>query len=149
MRKVKKASEKLIKEALEIKNEYIEIRNNSLKKAEEDVIKLVIQIYEKVFYQKVEEDEELIVSLVLNGIDNLEISEKLIIIVSEKDYETIKKSKDIILAKASLIDELDIRVSSDMKKGDCMIETSMGSVDVGVNTQLQEVEDLLKKYIEQ
>ncbi len=52
MRKVKKASEKLIKEALEIKNEYIEIRNNSLKKAEEDVIKLVIQIYEKVFYQK-------------------------------------------------------------------------------------------------
>ncbi len=30
-----------------------------------------------------------------------------------------------------------------------MIETSMGSVDVGVNTQLQEVEDLLKKYIEQ
>ncbi|NMA87261.1 MAG: hypothetical protein GX968_08060 [Tissierellia bacterium] len=143
----KKASEKLIKEALEIKNEYIEIRNNSLKKAEEDVIKLVIQIYEKVFYQKVEEDEELIVSLVLNGIDNLEISEKLIIIVSEKDYETIKKSKDIILAKASLIDELDIRVSSDMKKGDCMIETSMGSVDVGVNTQLQEVEDLLKNIL--
>ena len=139
----KEASEKLIEEALEIKNQYIQIRNQVLKETEKDIIELIITIYEKVLYKKVEEDEELIVSLVLKGIDNLEVSEKLTIIVSQEDYETVEKSKNLILAKASLIDELDIRVNSDMKKGDCMIETSMGSVDVSINSQLEEVKDLL------
>lgn len=143
----KEASQQLIEEALKIKEEYIQIRNQVLRDAEEDIVELVIAIYEKVLYQKVEEDKDLIVSLVLNGLDSLEVSDKLIIIVSEDDYEIVEESKSIILAKASLIDELDIRVNSDMKKGDCMIETSMGSVDVGVNTQLNEVRDLLKNIL--
>lgn len=139
----KRESERLIKEALDIKDGYIQKRNSMLKDLEEDIIQLVIAIYEKVLYQRVEEDEELIVSLVLNGIDNLEISEKLTIIVSKEDYGMVEKSKDIILAKASLIDELDIRINSSMVKGDCILETSKGSVDVSMNNQLDEVKDLL------
>lgn len=136
-------SEKLIKEALDIKNNYIKQKSTLLRDVEEDIIELVISIYEKVLYKRVEEDEDLIVSLVLNGIDNLEISEKLTIIVSKDDYKTVEKSKDIILAKASLIDELDIRINSDMKKGDCILETSKGSVDVSIDDQLSEIKDLL------
>ena len=97
----KDASEKLITEALDIKNNYIKQKSTLLRDVEEDIIELVISIYEKVLYKRVEEDEDLIVSLVLNGIDNLEISEKLTIIVSNDDYEAVEKSKDMILAKAS------------------------------------------------
>lgn len=114
-----------------------------LKDLEEDIIQLVITIYEKVLNKKAEEDEELIVSLILNGIDNLEISERLTIIISQEDYDMVNKSKDIILAKASLIDELDIRINSDMEKGDCILETSKGSVNVSIKNQLDEVRDLL------
>lgn len=146
-REGEEASKKLIEEALEIKEDYIQIRNQALREAEEDIVELIVAIYEKVLYQKVDEDKELIISLVLNGIDNLDISEKLTIIVSQENYEVVEKSKNLILAKASLIDELDIRVSSDMGKGDCMIETSMGNVDVGVNSQLEEVRDLLKNIL--
>lgn len=143
----KTASEKLIEEALDIKEDYIQLKNQLLRDTEEEIIELVIAIYEKVLYQKVEEDEELIISLVLNGIDKLEVSEKLTIIVSSDDYEIVNNAKNLILAKASLIDELDIRINSDMKKGDCMIETSMGSVDVGINNQLDEVKDLLNNIL--
>lgn len=138
-----KTAQGLIEEALNIKKDYIEIRNNTLRELEKDVINLVISIYEKVLYKKVEEDEDLIVSLVLKGIDNLDISEQLTIIVSQEDYERVKESKNLILAKASLVNKLDIRINSDMEKGDCMIETSMGSVDVGIRSQMEEVEDLL------
>ena len=34
-----------------------------------------------------------------------------------------------------------------MKKGDCIIETSMGSVDVGINNQLDEIRDLLNNIL--
>lgn len=143
----KKESEKLIDEALDIKNDYVEKNNILLKELEEDLIELVIAIYEKVLYKKVEEDKDLIVSLVLNGIDNLEISRKLTIIVSKEDYDIIEQAKNIVLAKASLISELDIRINSDMKKGDCIIETSKGSVDVSVENQLSEIRDLLKTIL--
>lgn len=139
----KEDSKKLISQALDIKKEYIDKRNCLLKDVEKDLIQLVISVYEKVLYEKVEEDEELIVSLILNGIDNLEISQKLTIIVSEEDYEAVKKSKDIILAKASLVDEIDIRINSDMIRGDCVLETSKGNVDVSINNQLKEIKDLL------
>lgn len=139
----KEDSETLISQALDIKKEYIDMRNNLLRDAEKDLIQLVISVYEKVLYEKVEEDEELIVSLILNGIDNLEISQKLTIIVSEEDYDTVKRSKDIILAKASLVDDIDIRINSDMIKGDCILETSKGNVDVSIHNQLKEIEELL------
>ncbi len=139
----KEDSKKLISQALDIKKEYIDKRNYLLKDVEKDLIQLVISVYEKVLYEKVEEDEELIVSLILNGIDNLEISQKLTIIVSEEDYEAVKRSKDIILAKASLVDEIDIRINSDMIRGDCVLETSKGNVDVSINNQLKEIKDLL------
>ena len=89
-------SEKLITEALEIKNDYIEQKSKLLRESEEELIELIISIYEKVLYKNVKEDEELIVSLVLSGIDNLEISDKLTIIVCQDDYPVIEKSKDII-----------------------------------------------------
>lgn len=139
----KNDSEILISQALKIKKEYIDKRNNLLKDTEKDLIQLVISVYEKVFCKKVEEGEEMIVSLILSGIDNLEISQKLTIIVSREDYEIIERSKDIILAKASLVDDIDIRVNSDMVKGDCILETSKGNVDVSIQTQLREIKDLL------
>lgn len=143
----KEDAEKLIKEALDIKNEYIHKKNQLMREVENDLINLVISIYEKVLYKKVEEDKELIISLVLNGIDNLEISEKLTIIVSQDDYEIVNYYRDTILAKASLIDELDVRKNIDMEKGDCILETSKGSVDVSINQQLEEVKDLLKTIL--
>ncbi|TCS89654.1 flagellar assembly protein FliH [Keratinibaculum paraultunense] len=139
----KEDSKILISQALDIKKDYVNKRNSLLKDTEKDLIQLVISIYEKILYKKVDEDEEIIVSLILKGIDNLEISEKLTIITSQEDYEIVEKYKDVILAKASLVDEIDIRVNSDMVKGDCILETSKGNIDVSLQTQLKEIKELL------
>ena len=64
----KEKSNILINEALEIKTHYLEKRNSLLKELEEDIIELVVSIYEKVINKRTEEDNELIVYLVLNGI---------------------------------------------------------------------------------
>ena len=136
-------AQKLIDEALEIKNEYINRRNSLLKEAEEDIVNLIITIYEKVLYKRVEEDRDLILSLVLNGIKDLEIKDKLTIIVSKDDYEVIEENKKHILAKATLIDDIEIRVDNDMVKGDCILETSKGDVDVSINNQLKEIKELI------
>jgi len=139
----RKKAEELIKEALEIKAYYNNRRSKMLKDTEKDLIELVITIYEKVLDQKVKEDENYIISLVLNGIEGLEIKDKLTIITSQEDYEILKNNEDIILAKASLIDSIEIRVNSEMQKGDCILETSKGNIDVSLNNQLEEIKEFL------
>lgn len=139
----KTVSDGLIKDSLTIKEGYIYDKNNLLKDLEEDIIDLVINIYEKVINEKTEEDSEIIISLVLNGIRNLDLTEKLTIIASKEDYDILEMSKDIILAKASMISELNIKYDISFEKGDCILETSKGNIDVSIKKQLEEVKELL------
>ncbi|WMM26624.1 FliH/SctL family protein [Tissierella sp. MB52-C2] len=136
-------SSQLIKEALDIKNDYISTKDKLLKELEEDIIELVINIYEKVIDKKTEEDNELIVSLVLNGISNLDLTDKLTIVVSKEDYNILEMAKEEILAKASMITELDIKYDISLVKGDCILETSKGNIDASLENQLEEVKELL------
>lgn len=143
----KEKSDRLIKESLEIKDNYINKRNSLLRDLEKDIIDLVISIYEKVINKKTEEDNELIVSLVLNGIRNLDLTDKLTIISSKDDFNILEIAKDEILAKSSLISELEIKYDMSLNKGDCILETSKGSIDVSLKNQLDEVKELLTSIL--
>ena len=139
----KKEAQKIIDEALKIKEDYVNKRNQLLKEAERDIVTLVTEIYEKVIYKKIDEERDLIVSLVENGIKDLEIKGKTTIIVSKYDYEIIKENIDRILAKATLIDDIDVKVDNDMTKGDCILETSKGDIDISISNQMKEIKELI------
>lgn len=143
----KKVSDGLIQESLQIKDSYLKMKADLLESLEEDIIDLVINIYEKVINQKNEEDNELIISLVLSGIENLDLSDKLTIIVSKEDYNILEMNRDEILAKASMISELDIKYDMNYRKGECILETTKGSIDVSLKSQLDEVRELLTNIL--
>ncbi len=143
----KLVSDGLITESLKIKDEYITTRNNLLKELENDIIQLVISVYEKILDKAIKEDDDTIKSLVLNGIKNLDPTDKLTIIVSKEDYNTLDESKDKILANASLINELDIKYDINLSKGDCILETGKGSIDISIKDQLDEVRELLNTIL--
>lgn len=139
----KYVSDNLINESLEIKAGYIDKRDSLLKELEEDIIGLVTKVYEKILGQKTEEDDRMIISLVLNGIQNLDPTDKLTIICSKEDFDTLENSKEEILSKASLIRELEIKYDINLEKGDCILETAKGNIDISLKDQLSEVKDLL------
>lgn len=139
----KLVSDNLIKDSLDIKDDYIQTRNNLLEELEEDIIQLVIDIYEKILHKEIEEDNSIITSLVLNGIKNLDPTDKLTIIVSKDDFDVLKMAKDEILAKASLINELEIKYDINLSRGDCILETSKGNIDISIKDQLNEVREFL------
>lgn len=140
-------SDELITEALDIKKEYLKNKNELLAYLEKDIIELVTVIYEKLVHNKMEEDNELIISLVLKGIEDLDLNHKLTIITSKHDYDIVQMSRDIILAKSNMISELEIKYDSNLKKGDCILETSKGSIDASLNNQLSEVRELLNSIL--
>lgn len=136
-------SDGLIEESIEIKESYIEKRNNLLEVLERDIIELVIEIYQKILDKEIKEEDSMITSLVLKGIKNLDPTEKLTIIVSKEDFDTLNMAKNEILAKASLINELEIKYDINLSKGDCILETPKGNIDISIKDQIEEVRELL------
>lgn len=143
----KLVSDNLIQESLELKQWYIDKKAKLIKELETDIITLVTSIYEKIINKANEEDNELIISLVLNGINNLDLTDKLTIIVSKDDYNVLEMSRDEILAKASMISELDIKYDMSFEKGECILETTKGNIDASLKNQLDEVRELLNNIL--
>jgi flagellar assembly protein FliH len=94
-----------------------------------------------------DENKEQIVSLVLKGIESLKPVANITVIVSKYDYDIVEMSKANILSRASLVDEMEVKVDSNLGKGDCIIETSKGSVDVSLTNQINEVKKLLNNIL--
>jgi len=95
-----------------------------------------------------EEDNEIIISLVLNGISNLDFTEELTIITSKNDFHILEMSRSEILARASMISKLDIKYDNSFKKGDCVLETPKGNIDISIKNQLEEVRELLTTILD-
>lgn len=143
----KKVAQKIIEEANQIKSEYLKKRKTLVMDIENEVMQLVIRTCEKIINTKLDEDREAIISIVGKGLNSLSVYENVTIRVSKEDYDLVEMSKDKILAMASLIDEISIKVDNSFKKGDCMIETSNGSVDVSITTQINEMKELITNLL--
>lgn len=140
--------ESLLNEAEKIRDDNNEMRSRLLKNLESDIIDLIQAIFEKIFRKLTEDDVDLIVSLVDRGIENLDMADKLTIITSRVDYDYLDLKRDEILAKASFVDELDLKYDSDMERGDLILETSKGSIDVSLAKQLLELKYYLREIFE-
>lgn len=141
-------SEELIRESEKIRDQAIKERDEMLENVEAEVVELVLNIAETVLNKKLKEDDHTIVNLVMKGLESLSSRENIRVRVSADDFDKINSAKEEILSKVSLIDELHIDVDSNLKSGDCIIESSKGDVDVSVNTQLKNIEESIKSLLD-
>lgn len=144
----KEESQELVEEANEIKREYLNEKERVLNSIEGDVIELVMNITSKILNQKIDEDDEVIIDLVLKGLATLNSKEDIRIRISKEDFEKVEGSREKILSKVNLIENLKIDVDSNLEKGDCIIESSKGNVDVSIDTQMKIVEEELKDLLD-
>ncbi len=143
----KETSDELIMEANKIKREYLKEKEITLSNLEKDVINMIMILCEKIINMKLRDDDETIISVILRGIDSLNVKENLIIKVSKDDYDIVEMSKQRILAMANLIEDIEVRIDSTLSRGGCIIEGSKGNVDVSVDLQIQEMKKLLTTLI--
>lgn len=143
----KKTSDVLIEEANEIKKNYLIERETILSNIEKDVIYLVMSLCEKILNQKLDNDKETIISIILKGINSLNTKEKLLIKVSKEDYDIVDMSKQRILAMANLVEDIEVRIDSTLSRGGCIIEGLKGNVDTSLELQIQEMKKLLTSLL--
>lgn len=138
----------LIQEALSIKNENLSRRKELLLDLEGNIIDLIIDSCYKIVNRLYDDDKEIILSIIQKGLDNLTNTKKLVIKTSRDDFDFLDMYKEKILSMAHNVEEVDIVLDKNLKKGGMILETLNGSVDVSIDTQLEKLNLILKDLLD-
>lgn len=108
-------------------------KKQTIANMEPQVIELILSILDNIIGAQREFNPELISLLIAQGIDSQTGAEEIAIHVSPDDYDNV--SKDDILAGMETMAELSIVKDPTLSQGGCIINTPLGSVDCGIDTQ--------------
>lgn len=143
----KKQYEDLIQEAEFIREharaEYREV----LESIESDAINVILEIAKKVIGIEISFNKEDILYLVKQAFEKCGNKENIVLKTSPEDYDFLVINKDKLLSMVEGIGDLEIKKDSSLKEGACIVETAFGSVDAGVQTKLNKIEQVFRCLI--
>ncbi|NLZ80524.1 MAG: hypothetical protein GX913_01765 [Clostridiales bacterium] len=132
-------TEKLKHQLDEEKTKQDAEHKRQLELLEPELVKVILEVFSKVFHVTLEDKEDMIQYLVTNAVAHIENSYEFIIRVSKEDYPILKKSKEKIFEEIPQISTLEIIKDSSLKKNQCLIETDGGVFDCSIDTQLEKL----------
>lgn len=117
------------------------MREKFYKEAENEVIKLVMAMAEKVIGKIVEDRPEVIKDVVRQALER-SIGDRITVRVNPEDYKTIQnlEFKDVLDRTKRLHFKEDEAVS----KGGCVVETEVGTIDAQIETQMEAIKKALE-----
>lgn len=134
-------AESLINQAKSIKTFLEQRKNEILGEAEEEIIKLVLEIAKKLIGQELKQNNEIIINLIKQALEKSAYKEKLTIKVSTEDYINVLENKEIIGSLVEGISEIEIIEDKFLEKGDCIVDTPGGQINTGMQLQIKELEE--------
>lgn len=119
-------------------------RERLLWEAEGELLNLSIEIARQVVLSELKVNKDVIVEIVRGALRRLTNKQGLVIRVSSEDKSILLEYKEELQSGEDLL-TLTIVGDPQLKQGDCVLETSSGSVDGRLETRLSEARKLLNK----
>lgn len=123
--------------------ELVEMKYQIYKKNEDSIIELALTIAKKIIKRDLQEDKNLIRRNLDEALKKVPISKKLIIIVNWEDLEYIKNIKDDLMSEIHGVERVEVIEDKSIERGGCILETSIGTIDATINSQLDSIYEKL------
>ncbi len=105
---------------------------------EPQLIDLVRDIVRKLLSDEVDIDTNVILYLIRKGLSAADdVKGDISIHVSAEDYETVQQEKDAFLTLTDASAQVEIVKDLSLHQSDCLIETSFGTIDCGLDQQYE------------
>jgi len=112
--------------------------------AEQAILTLAFAIADKVLARELEKNQEAVLPLVRVALDKVRDQEKITIFVSSQDYDIVLQAKRELQIVVGREQGLVVSADNTLLPGSCVIDTSNGTVDARIDTQLE----MLKKALQ-
>jgi flagellar biosynthesis/type III secretory pathway protein FliH len=105
-----------------------------------EIVRLALEIAEKVVGKQVEEDPQIVASVLERAQAEIPQARDVRIWLHPSDYHTLMELRpDLVRVGQEGGRKVEVLTSEEMGRGGCRIETEMGVVDATISTQMQEV----------
>lgn len=134
----------LLEEAERIRKNAAEEYDSIIAGMEADILELAVKIARKAVAGELAINKDVILQIVSSTIMECSDRHGAVVKVSPSDCEYLNENRERLAAMAEGAEGIEIKSESVMKPGDCIIESSLGSIDAGVSTRLDKIEETLK-----
>jgi flagellar assembly protein FliH len=128
-----------IKQLEDLMNGLRDEREAFFSRAEPQVVKLSVEIAEKILRHELETKPEAVLDIVKIALLQLVGTDSIVLRVSPHDAEVIKQHRDVLEDAAGGVRRIEIIEDRRVDQGGCIAECSSGSLDARLSSQLSEV----------
>ena len=115
------------------------LREKVVRESEDELVKLIMMVARKVILREVAQDRRILSDVVQAAIAGLSERDEIIIRLNPDDYALVTTSREDYLRKELLTDRMQLKPDSGVLPGSCQIDTEMGTIDAGIDAQLDEI----------
>jgi flagellar assembly protein FliH len=120
-------------------------RQAYFKRVEHEVVKFSLAIARKILHREAEIEPSLVAALVRRALERMQCGGSVRVRVASAEAESWRERGE----EKNGAPRWEIVVDSALKPGDCIVETSVGSANFGLDAQLNEVEESLLQLLAQ
>jgi len=115
------------------------LREQVLREAEEDLLKLAIMVARKVIQQEIATDRLILAKIVAAAVNSASEREEIVIRLNPEDHRLVAAHKNLYLNGFNDDRLLDLKSDDSVTPGGCIVDTAMGEIDARTDAQLDEI----------
>lgn len=138
-----KQYDSLIDQINELEKNAIKDYHTRLEQSDHVIVDLSIKTAEKITKEEIATDPKLILNIVTAAIADIKDQSQISIYVHPDHYDLLMKQKVELINTLDGDTKLSIFINQKMAKYECVIEHPFGQIDASVDTQLEQIRDVL------
>lgn len=123
---------------------FVSLKKDLLAQYEEQILDLALVIARKIVHQELEQNPEVMVTIARETVREMPAKGPVILKVHPQDYDVLHDTLPALQAEFEQLDQVQLVACEGLERGSCILETSVGQVDAGLNTRLTEIRDALR-----
>ncbi|NUN69459.1 MAG: hypothetical protein HUU02_07075 [Bacteroidetes bacterium] len=113
---------------------------------EQALFRFAIGVAEQIIRREVEQDTEILLAIMKDGIRKIVGVERMKVRVNPADLEYVHDRKQTIQSVSDSLREIVFEGDPSVGQGSCAIESDIGNVDARIASQLDQVRDIISKH---
>lgn len=110
-----------------------------------DILEISVDIARKIIKKELEQDPEAILGMILEVMDNLSKDEtKITIKINPMQSDLVREELPKVLSQRGIDARINVVADENMESGGCLIQTSNGIIDAGLETQIEILKEALR-----
>ena len=115
------------------------LRERILRESEDELVQLIMMVSRKVILKEVSLDRSILSEVVQAGISAVSEHDKITIRLNPDDYILATTGTGEILRKELIKSRMQLKADPAVMQGSCLIDSEMGTIDAGIDAQLDEI----------